>query len=138
MRPLQTSSCTIRGRKSRRPSRFVMGMLRRGVRCYQVLDSILARLQSKPKHQRGDSRAPATFSLGTTVSSEPGVHHGPILCVSDAPRLFAVLHKTARIIETDVPSEIRVCYLPACGVIELDQDNKRPRRVLLLGMPCLQ
>ena len=138
MQPLQTSSCSKSGRKSRRPSRFVMGMLRKGVRFYRAVDGAFAWFQSRPRGCKGDDKAGATFSLGANVTAEPNVNHGPILCVTDAPKLYSILHKTARIIETDVPSEVRISYLPACGVIELDQNNKRPRRVLLLGMPCLQ
>lgn len=52
---------------------------------------------------------------------------------SDAPDLHAVLAQVARKLGVRPPSEIRLAYVPCCGVID-----RRGTRLLLVGMPLLQ
>lgn len=69
---------------------------------------------------------------------EPDATVGPMLTAPDAPRLFRFLGRTARRMHAPPPTEVRISYLPACGVMELPNIGPFPRRVLIIGYPCLQ
>jgi hypothetical protein len=69
--------------------------------------------------------------------SEPDAKIGPILTRPDAPRLFAILEDLADMIGVERPDEVRLGYLPACGVVDLKQPDRRAKQVLILGLPCL-
>ncbi|WP_435022063.1 M48 family metallopeptidase [Tundrisphaera sp. TA3] len=57
---------------------------------------------------------------------------GPILERSDAPLFHDAVGSIARRMGVRPPEEIRLAYLPCCGVL-----TRRRRRVLLIGLPLL-
>lgn len=63
---------------------------------------------------------------------DPDADFGPILKRADAPRLFDLLGSVARDLNIRPPEEIRLAFLPCCGVIAW-----RRSRALLLGLPLL-
>jgi Zn-dependent protease with chaperone function len=72
---------------------------------------------------------------GVRVASEsrdPDNDFGPVLRRLDAPRLFDEVADVARRLGVRPPEEIRLAFLPCCGVVAW-----RRSRALLLGMPLL-
>lgn len=58
---------------------------------------------------------------------------GPVLQRFDAPELFRLIEQVARRLGVRAPEQVRLSYLPCCGVIEL-----RGARAVLIGLPLLQ
>ena len=72
---------------------------------------------------------------GTTLSAEhrnPDNDLGPLLRRADAPELFDLVAEVARFLGVRPPEEIRLAFLPCCGVVAW-----RRSRALLLGLPLL-
>ena len=72
---------------------------------------------------------------GVRVASEsrdPDNDFGPLLRRLDAPRLFDEVAEVARRLGVRPPEEIRLAFLPCCGVVAW-----RRSRALLLGLPLL-
>lgn len=69
--------------------------------------------------------------------AEPSSTIGPIITAEDAPRLFELLKRISRLMGGMYPSEVRISYLPACGVLDIDDDSPVPHRVLIIGLPAL-
>jgi Zn-dependent protease with chaperone function len=65
-------------------------------------------------------------------SRDPDNDFGPVLRRLDAPRLFDEADDVARKLGVRPPEEIRLAFLPCCGVVAW-----RRSRALLLGMPLL-
>ncbi len=65
-------------------------------------------------------------------STDPDADFGPILKRTDAPLLFDLLGTLARDLNIRPPEEVRLAFLPCCGVIAW-----RRSRALLLGLPLL-
>lgn len=100
------------------------------VALFRLLDRVLARLGFRPV----DAEAAADERL----THEPDATIGPILAPADAPGLFDILRRLARQLGCAVPAEVRLSYIPACGVLEVPVNEVYSRPVLVLGLPCLQ
>jgi Zn-dependent protease with chaperone function len=66
-------------------------------------------------------------------SRDPDNDFGPILRRLDAPGLFEEVAEVARRLGVRPPEEIRLAFLPCCGVVAW-----RRSRALLLGLPLLE
>ena len=102
---------------------------------YRATDAVLAALG------RLFSRTGAETDPGRRNDSsgaEPDAAVGPILAREDAPKLFAMLGELAARIEGGHPTEVRVSYLPDCGIIDLETDSGGCRQVLVIGLPCFE
>ena len=64
---------------------------------------------------------------------DPDADLGPVLVRLDAPTLFQEVAGVARRLGVKPPDQIRLAYLPCCGVV-----GWRRTRILLLGLPLLQ
>lgn len=67
-----------------------------------------------------------------TTSKDPDADFGPVIARSDAPGLFDEIEAICRRIGGRRPDQIRLTYLPACGVTAW-----RGSRALILGLPLL-
>jgi len=65
-------------------------------------------------------------------STDPDADFGPILRRSQAPPLFDLLADLAARLDIRPPEEVRLAFLPCCGVVAW-----RKSRALLLGLPLL-
>ncbi len=63
---------------------------------------------------------------------DPDADFGPILKRSEAPRLFSLLADLATQLEVRPPEQVRLAFLPCCGVVAWGRS-----RALLLGLPLL-
>jgi len=72
-------------------------------------------------------------------SADPDITVGPMLTELDAPGVFVVVAEMSRKIGSPAPHEIRLTYLPCCGVLEQRRwcGLRERRRVLVLGLPLL-
>jgi len=73
---------------------------------------------------------------GTRIIAEtrdPDADLGPVLARLDAPTLFQEVNQVARRLGVKPPDQVRLAYLPCCGVV-----GWRRSRILLLGLPLLQ
>jgi Zn-dependent protease with chaperone function len=117
--------------------RGLMLALYAGIRGYQAFDAVfgtIARLV-RPAGSRGLRQLLATH----LDVDEPDAGVGPILTRHDAAGLFHQLERIAAAMGTDFPDEVRLAYLPACGVVDVRiAGDKEPRQVLIVGLPCLQ
>ncbi len=66
-------------------------------------------------------------------SSDPDADLGPVLVRLDAPTLFSEVAAVSRKLNVKPPDQIRLAYLPCCGVV-----GWRRTRILLIGLPLLQ
>jgi hypothetical protein len=64
---------------------------------------------------------------------DPDADFGPVLVRLDAPTLFQEVNGVARRLGVKPPDQVRLAYLPCCGVVAW-----RRTRILLLGLPLLQ
>lgn len=67
-----------------------------------------------------------------TASTDPDADYGPVIARGDAPELFTEVGEVARRLGAKPPEQIRLTYLPCCGVVA-----GRRARALLLGLPLL-
>jgi Zn-dependent protease with chaperone function len=65
----------------------------------------------------------------------PDADHGPILARSDAPSLFDEIDEVGRRLGVKRPSQVRVAYLPCCGITS---GARHRERALLIGLPLLE
>jgi Zn-dependent protease with chaperone function len=72
-------------------------------------------------------------------TNDLNIQVGPMLSELDAPGIFVVVSEIARKLGTPEPDEIRLTYLPCCGVLEQRRWSglRSRRRVLVLGLPLL-
>jgi Zn-dependent protease with chaperone function len=68
-----------------------------------------------------------------TETRDPDADLGVVLVRLDAPTLFQEVNQVARRLGVKPPDQIRLAYLPCCGVV-----GWRRSRILLLGLPLLQ
>jgi Zn-dependent protease with chaperone function len=65
-------------------------------------------------------------------SSDPDGDLGPAISRVDAPRLFEEVDTISRALGARPPEQVRITYLPCCGVVAWKQS-----RALLLGLPLV-
>src|SRR5262249_26552849 len=72
-------------------------------------------------------------------ASDPDVSVGPVLSELDAPGIFVIVAEVARKVGSPEPDEVRLTYLPCCGVLEQRRwcGLRSRRRVLVVGLPLL-
>ena len=68
-----------------------------------------------------------------TETRDPDADLGPVLDRSDAPALFSAVNDVARRLGAKPPGQIRLTYLPCCGVVAWGRS-----RALILGLPLLR
>jgi Zn-dependent protease with chaperone function len=62
---------------------------------------------------------------------------GPMIAAEDAPALFRMLRKVAKQMRCRPLREVRLSFLPACGITELVVRPDVSRPVLVVGLPVL-
>ncbi len=68
-----------------------------------------------------------------TETRDPDADLGPMLARVDAPLLFSAVDEVARRLGVKPPGQIRLTYLPCCGVVAWERS-----RALILGLPLLR
>lgn len=68
-----------------------------------------------------------------TETRDPDADLGPVLARTDAPLLFTAVNEVSRRLGIKPPVQIRITYLPCCGVIAWGHS-----RALILGLPLLR
>ena len=71
--------------------------------------------------------------LVVTETRDPDADLGPVLDRTDAPLLFASVSDVAKRLNVKPPGQIRLTYLPACGVVAWGRSQ-----ALILGLPLLR
>jgi Zn-dependent protease with chaperone function len=69
----------------------------------------------------------------TVETRDPDSDLGPVLSRVDAPLFFATIDKVGRRLGIKPPSQIRLTYLPCCGVVAWGRS-----RALLIGLPLFR
>jgi hypothetical protein len=68
-----------------------------------------------------------------TQTRDPDADLGPVLAFTDAPLLFAAVNEVSRRLSVKPPGQVRLTYLPCCGVVAWGRS-----RALILGLPLLR
>jgi Zn-dependent protease with chaperone function len=68
-----------------------------------------------------------------TETRDPDADLGPVLARGDAPRLFGAVDEVARRLGVRPPVQVRLTYLPCCGVVAWGRSQ-----ALILGLPLLR
>ena len=68
-----------------------------------------------------------------TETRDPDADLGPVLDRTDAPLLFTAVNDVARRIGVKPPAQVRLTYLPCCGVVAWGRSQ-----ALILGLPLLR
>ncbi len=68
----------------------------------------------------------------STEAEPPGADLGPVLVRGDAPPLFELVTEVSRTLGARPPDQVRLAYLPCCGVVA-----SRRARAVLIGLPLL-
>lgn len=102
-----------------------MRMLRWAASGYRAIDRLLGMGSGGPR-------------AADDVAELPDAGIGPILLAEDAPDLFRELGRLAAVTGGAFPGEVRLSYLPACGVLDVKESPAKTRQVLIVGLPCLQ
>ena len=68
-----------------------------------------------------------------TETRDPDADLGPVLAFTDAPLLFSAVNEVARRLGVKSPGQIRLTYLPCCGVVAWGRSQ-----ALILGLPLLR
>ena len=66
-------------------------------------------------------------------TNDPDSDLGPVLARVDAPLLFSTIEKVGRRLGVKPPSQVRLTYLPCCGVVAWGRS-----RALLIGLPLFR
>jgi Zn-dependent protease with chaperone function len=69
----------------------------------------------------------------TAETNDPDSDLGPVLARVDAPLFFATIDKVGRRLGVKPPSQVRLSYLPCCGVVAWGRS-----RALLIGLPLFR
>lgn len=84
-----------------------------------------------------DDRAGLLRLLGgvhvVTETRDPDADLGPVLARTDAPLLFTAVNEVSRRLGVKPPGQIRLTYLPCCGVVAWGGSQ-----ALVLGLPLLR
>lgn len=84
-----------------------------------------------------NDRAGVLAALGgvhvVTETRDPDADLGPVLARTDAPLLFAAVNEVSRRLGVKPPGQVRLTYLPCCGVVAWGRS-----RALILGLPLLR
>ena len=64
---------------------------------------------------------------------DPDADLGPVLAFTDAPLLFSAVNEVSRRLGVKPPGQVRLTYLPCCGVVAWGRS-----RALILGLPLLR
>jgi hypothetical protein len=67
-------------------------------------------------------------------TADPDADFGPVIARTDAPALFTMVEEVARRVGVRPPGQIRLAYLPCCGVVAWGRGRSR---ALMLGLPLL-
>ncbi|GAC1339014.1 MAG: hypothetical protein NVSMB14_05560 [Isosphaeraceae bacterium] len=67
-----------------------------------------------------------------TESKDPDADFGPAIGFADAPTLFTAISEVARRLGARPPDQVRLGYLPCCGVVAWKRT-----RALMIGLPLL-
>ncbi|MEO6808481.1 MAG: M48 family metallopeptidase [Isosphaeraceae bacterium] len=70
-----------------------------------------------------------------TQTTDPDADFGPVIAKADAPALFTLVEEVARRVGVRPPGQIRLAYLPCCGVVAWGRGGRG--RALMLGLPLL-
>lgn len=116
-------------------SRMLIPLLRLAAFAFRVGDRTVELTASL--FQRLQSWKPSPSIDRSDASTDPSSTVGPLIRVEDAPELFQLLKEISRRMGGMYPSEVRISYLPACGVLDLNDGSPAPHRVLIIGLPCL-
>lgn len=68
-----------------------------------------------------------------TETRDPDADLGPVLARSDAPLIFSTVDEVSRRLGVKPPGQIRLTYLPCCGVVAWGRNQ-----ALILGLPLLR
>ncbi len=68
-----------------------------------------------------------------TETRDPDADLGPVLAFTDAPLLFSAVTEVARRLGVKPPGQVRLTYLPCCGVVAWGRSQ-----ALILGLPLLR
>ncbi|WP_422926720.1 M48 family metallopeptidase [Singulisphaera sp. PoT] len=68
-----------------------------------------------------------------TETKDPDADLGPVLARSDAPLIFTTVDEVARKLGVKSPGQVRLTYLPCCGVVAWGNSQ-----ALILGLPLLR
>ena len=68
-----------------------------------------------------------------TDTNDPDADLGPVLARVDAPLLFGAIDEVSRRLGVKPPGQVRLTYLPCCGVVAW-----RRSQALLIGLPLLR
>ena len=88
-----------------------------------------------PRRDQGPGAASSRRSAAVHVVTEtrdPDADLGPVLARTDAPLLFAAVDEVSRRLGVKPPGQIRLTYLPCCGVVAWGRSQ-----ALILGLPLL-
>jgi Zn-dependent protease with chaperone function len=66
------------------------------------------------------------------ATKDPDADLGPVIARGDAPGLFTAVEEVARRVGARPPGQVRLTYLPCCGVVAWGRSQ-----ALILGMPLL-
>ena len=69
----------------------------------------------------------------TVETHDPDSDLGPVLARVDAPNLFATIESVGRRLGVKPPGQVRLTYLPCCGVVAWGRS-----RALLIGLPLFR
>jgi Zn-dependent protease with chaperone function len=72
---------------------------------------------------------------GTIATQDPDGDLGPVLARADAPQLFEMIRTVAKRLGVRPPGQVRLTYLPCCGVVAWNRDRSR---ALIIGLPLLR
>ncbi|MFO0948148.1 MAG: M48 family metallopeptidase [Planctomycetota bacterium] len=128
-----TDSGTFLARTVR--SRWLTKGLGLAIGTYRALDAVLAGIAGMIT-AKGWSAGQNGWGNAILGDDEPDASIGPMLTRDDAPDLFNILEDLARQLGGGLPTEVRLSYLPACGVLDLGSQSGYPRQVLIIGLPC--
>src|SRR5438270_620740 len=71
-------------------------------------------------------------AAGRRWTQDPDAALGPVIVYGDAPALFSAIGDVARRLGARPPQQVRLSYLPCCGVVAWRRSS-----ALVLGLPLL-
>lgn len=134
----RSTQSSVQNRRSREPPAWLLAILSACVYAYYSIDRAVIRLCQLSRHWMGHPHVDGRTNSkqGNQEGGEPDIAIGPILARSDAPGLFNILESLSAKLGGSFPTEVRLSYLPACGVLDLGMESGYRRQVLIIGLPC--